>query len=318
MEILIVDDSETSQLLLTTVLSSAGYAQLHSATSYETAHDTLIACLEGDRCIDLILMDINMPGVDGIEATKRIKADPELARIPIIIVTGVEEEDRIEAAFEAGANDYIRKPISRIELLARVRSAIRLRDEMEKRRDRERELEDLTEELRELSNVDGLTSLGNRRWFDERIANEWLRGRREGASLALLMADIDFFKRYNDSMGHLEGDNCLKQVARTIRDAARRPADFAARFGGEEFVLLMPHTDLEGAKHVAEGIMQKLAELAIKHPDSDIGPHVTLSIGVATAHPDMGLDQQTLVAAADKALYRAKNSGRNRVETETA
>lgn len=129
------------------------------------------------------------------------------------------------------------------------------------------------------------------------------------------MVDIDFFKRYNDSKGHLDGDSCLKLVARALRHAIRRPADFVARYGGEEFTLLLPNTELDGAEEVARMIMKNLADLALEHPDSPVGPHVTVSIGIATTFPDLNRNCELLVDAADKALYRAKHSGRNRIET---
>lgn len=314
MRILIIDDSETSQLLLTTILGSAGYEDLLSADSYENAQSVLETCAREGRCVDLILMDINMPGTDGIRATELLKEMEEFKSIPIIIVTGVEDERRLEAAFTAGATDYIQKPVSRIELQARVRAALRLRKEMKTRLDRERELEKLTQELLELSNRDGLTEVGNRRLFNDRFGNEWLRAQRECTPISLLLIDIDFFKKYNDSLGHLEGDTCLKRVAKALKTATRRPADFLARYGGEEFVIVLPNTDTEGAKNVADLAMEAIAKEAIPHPDSVIADRLTISVGIGTALPEIGQNNELLIEASDIALYQAKQAGRNRVE----
>lgn len=315
MQILIIDDSETSQLLLTTILGNAGYSNIVSAYSYEEAHQILDNCRSREECTDLVLMDINMPGVDGIQATRLLKADSSTEDIPIIVVTGVEDEMRLQAAFSAGANDYIQKPVSRVELQARVRSALKLREEMQMRQARERELEDLNAELLRISSLDGLTGVGNRRWFDQRFEEEWKRARREQAPLSLLLIDIDDFKRFNDSRGHLEGDNCLRKVAEILQRSVRRPADFVARYGGEEFVVVLPDTDASGARDMAGMISERLKGECIEHPDSPTSEHVTVSIGVATATPDGSAEGETLIQAADGALYQAKANGRNRIES---
>ncbi|THB68120.1 MAG: response regulator, partial [Desulfovibrio sp.] len=175
MEILIVDDSPTSRMLLETILKNAGYTQLTSAATAQEALDLLRAW---NGLPDLVLMDINMPGMDGIEATRIIKADPKLRDVQIIMVTVSDEEEYLEQAFEAGAVDFINKPVSKVELRARIRSVLRLKNEMDRRKERERELEDLTFRLAEQSNLDCLTSVGNRRCFNGLYAKEWDRARR--------------------------------------------------------------------------------------------------------------------------------------------
>lgn len=184
--------------------------------------------------------------------------------------------------------------------------------------ERTRQLEVAYRRLETVSRTDGLLDIANRMYFDECIASEWKRARRENKDLALLMIDVDFFKRYNDTYGHQQGDACLRAVAKAAGSALRRPADLLARYGGEEIVALLPNTDLAGARLVAEGIQAKLAALAIPHAASGIAAHVTVSIGAACLRPGADNRPEQLIAAADSALYEAKRQGRNRICTSAA
>lgn len=170
--------------------------------------------------------------------------------------------------------------------------------------------------LQRLATKDGLTGIANRRCFDEALAAEWHRAQRDQTSLALLLIDVDHFKRYNDTYGHQKGDECLKSVARAMEEKIFRPADLVARYGGEEFVILMPNTDIHGARLVAERVVQHVHGLAIMHETSDIGGLVSISAGVAANVPTPDLAADRLLAAADRALYAAKHAGRNRVSSE--
>lgn len=167
--------------------------------------------------------------------------------------------------------------------------------------------------LQRLATKDGLTGIANRRSFDEALLAEWHRGQRDQAQLALLLVDVDHFKRYNDTYGHQKGDECLKSVAGAMQDKIFRPADLLARYGGEEFVILMPNTDLAGARLVAERIQQHIHGMAIPHEASEIDGLVSISVGVAATIPTPQLSAGKLLAAADRALYAAKHAGRNRV-----
>ncbi len=323
MRLLIVDDSSSSRMLLENILQHSGYNDLVQTDSALKAIEYLqqsasagiqgLNASESTDPVDLILMDLNMPEMDGIEATRVIKADPRFSDIPVILVTVSEEQAHLERAFEAGAMDFINKPVDKVELRARVRSVLRLKQEIDRRKARERELEALNRTLKDLSDQDGLTGVANRRRFDELYLTEWLRCRREQQPLAVLMLDIDFFKAYNDTYGHLQGDACLKLVARTIKESLRRPADFVARFGGEEFVVLLPATGFEGAMRLAEAIHSGVKAQSLEHKTSDVAPVVTVSIGLAFCVPNDGREPHLLIHAADTALYDAKRQGRDRI-----
>jgi diguanylate cyclase (GGDEF)-like protein len=179
------------------------------------------------------------------------------------------------------------------------------------------ELEAAKATLERLVSIDGLTSIANRRRFDEQLGIEWKRETRGLNELSLVIVDIDFFKRYNDIYGHPEGDRCLKRVAAALDQLARRPTDIVARFGGEEFVILLPSTRREGAMLVAERALLAVAALEIPHSGSSVSDHVTISAGVASARPQYGESPDRLLVAADRSLYEAKSSGRNRVGPHT-
>ena len=182
-------------------------------------------------------------------------------------------------------------------------------------------LYDLTEhkekivELKKLSHFDKLTNIANRRHFDEYLSDEWERSKRSNAAMALLFIDIDFFKLYNDSLGHQQGDECLQKIAHCLKGLMSRPADLVARYGGEEFVVVLPNTDNKGALKVAKNLKQSIEDLKIEHPSNATHPYVTISVGVASLVATQEIDKKALISAADKALYCAKQKGRNRVET---
>ena len=330
MRILIVDDTKSVRALIDFYLRSDGHQELRHAESATQALELLGVGVPGAAANgwDLVLMDIVMPsGIDGIEACRRIKADPGCGHLPVIMVTSDLAEKTLEAAFAAGAMDFIEKPLRRVELLARVRSALRLKAETDTRAQRERELLVMTRTLEEtnrklnLSNelllrmsvTDPLTGVANRRSLEDILARETARARRSAAPLSLVMADIDFFKQYNDTYGHLAGDACLGAVAAALGTTLRRSCDLLARYGGEEFAAVIPDTDLDGALRVAQMMREAVRGLGLPHISSQVANVVTASFGVATRTPDNALDARALVAAADRALYAAKSAGRDRV-----
>jgi diguanylate cyclase (GGDEF)-like protein len=321
--VLIVDDSRASREALRTLLEAKGYTVVSCAASGPEALEFLGVSasnsLPGD--VDVILMDVEMPGMDGIETCRRIKACTRFKDTPILIVTGLPEEQLLETAFEAGAADYIPKPVYGPELLARLRAALNLKREIDNLKAREQELVGVTEQLRRLNRdlerlavLDELTGAANRRLFNLMLHQEWGRAAREVQSVALVMVDIDFFKNYNDRYGHQSGDECLQQVAAALGSVAQRSGDQVARYGGEEFVVLMPHTGLTGAVIVAEKLRKRVEDLHITHAASPVASHVTISLGVAAGIPERRTTPDALLAAADHALYEAKRNGRNCVK----
>lgn len=203
------------------------------------------------------------------------------------------------------------------QLSRQVRESLRLRFENEELADSLKNsngrLKSLNQELILLSSTDALTQVANRRYFDERLEKEWRRIVREKGELAIVMIDVDHFKLYNDSLGHQQGDICLRKVALCIRDSLRRPADIVARYGGEEFILLLPNTTREGAVRVAEMVRENVINLDLPHPSSETLEMITVSIGIGFTQPEEDSLRRDIIAAADKALYQSKTSGRNKV-----
>ncbi|QBQ54895.1 diguanylate cyclase domain-containing protein [Nitrosococcus wardiae] len=322
MPILVVDDDKDLARLLALRLQGGGGYEVCLAHSAREAFERLgILATEASANIDLVLMDVKLPGINGIEACRRLKSHPLGQDIPVIIITGHDDQENLEAAFDAGAIDYVTKPFDNVSLMARVRSALRLKREIDTRRQREQELLELThqleaanEQLRQLSSLDELTRVANRRKFKMTIRQEFQRAMRNKTPLSVIMIDIDNFKAYNDIYGHQAGDDCLRQVAKALSSVLKRPNDLLARYGGEEFVVILPETGSKGARSVAESLRRAVEILKIPHRyASQDGLQVTISLGVSTLVPQHDEDPTKLIAAADQALYQSKHAGRNRV-----
>jgi len=268
----------------------------------------------------VILQDLVMPGLDGLTLVREYRNNPLTRDIPIIVLSTKEDPLIKSAAFAAGANDYLVKLPDNIELVARIRYHSRSymtllqRDEAYRAlRVSQQQLLDTNLVLQRLMNSDGLTGLSNRRHFDEYLELEWRRAIREQSQMSLMMIDVDYFKAYNDSFGHLEGDEALRQVANAIRGSCSRPSDLPARYGGEEFALVLPNTSPGGARLLAEKLRQTVAALNIPHISPAPGATLTISIGLSTMTPQPGSTSRQLIMDADKGLYVAKNNGRNQV-----
>ncbi|OHX11467.1 diguanylate cyclase response regulator [Chromobacterium sphagni] len=248
---------------------------------------------------DLVLLDLVMPGMDGFEVCRRLKADARTRAIPIIFVSAQREEADEVRGFELGAVDYITKPVNQTILRARVRTHLELKRQ--------------TDLLSTIALIDGLTGIANRRKFDQDLQVDWLQCARNQQPISLLMLDVDYFKRFNDHYGHQVGDDCLRQVAQAIRQSIRRTIDLAARYGGEEFACVFPDTDANGAAYLAQNILSAIRGLAIPHTASEADSVVTVSIGIATAMARPSDSPQALVENADRQLYEAKRGGRARI-----
>jgi diguanylate cyclase (GGDEF)-like protein len=291
--LLLVDDKPSNLRTLTSLLQGP-----YALRVTNNGSDALTLALE--QPIDLVLLDVEMPEMDGHEVCRRLKADPRTQHIPIIFVTSRSDESDELAGLALGAVDYITKPYNPGIVKARVNAHIELK--------RYRDL------LQQHSYVDGLTGIANRRRFDQFLLASWHECANNQAPIGIILADIDHFKKFNDRYGHISGDHCLRQIATALNDTCRRRSDLVARYGGEEFVFVLPHTDAIATRAIAEACRKAVETLAIPHADN-LGETVTLSLGfaVSTAQHDDLPDH--LIKKADQALYRAKDAGRNRVES---
>lgn len=298
---LIIDDSRLARKALRRALVAAGvFGEIQEAADGEEA----LALLAGDLAerLDLVLCDLLMPGVDGFELLARFQADPRLADVPVIVLTGEEDLETKVQALESGASDYLTKPFADAELLARVKVHRNLKLLRE-------ELREANERLRELAIRDPLTGVFNRRHWESLLAGELDRSRRHDRPVALILADLDHFKSINDRYGHVVGDRVLTAAARVLTEGVRGH-DAVGRYGGEELVVLLPETGLEEALRVAQRLRDDLAALSF---DDVKGLEVRSSFGVAEARGVSAAGADLLVSAADDALYRAKRAGRDRV-----
>lgn len=288
--VLIVDDEPANVRVLAEALQGA--YELRFATGGERA-----LALVARHAVDLVLLDVVMPGLDGFELLRRLKAEPATREIPVIFVTARDEVGEEERGFDAGAVDYITKPISPAIVRARVRTHLELK--------RQRDL------LEQRALIDGLTGIANRRRFDEEWTRRAARAFEQGQPLRLLLIDIDHFKDYNDHYGHGPGDDCLRRVAGALQAACAHSADLAARYGGEEFVAILDDApDRDVAAH-AQRLLAAVRELDLPHARSSAAPRVSVSIGALERAPGCR-DGRDLLESVDRLLYEAKRGGRNR------
>jgi diguanylate cyclase (GGDEF)-like protein len=267
-------------------------------------HEVLFA-LSGEKALeiartqqpDLILLDAVMPGLDGYAVCRALRSAAETRDIPVIFITALKSPEDETGALAAGAADFITKPVNAAVVRARVRTQLTVKRQ--------------ADTLRALTLTDGLTGVANRRAFDERLAAEWRRCGRAQAPVALVLIDIDHFKKYNDHYGHQAGDAALVQAAGAMRRAAGRQQDLVARYGGEEFAILLPEVGVEGAQQVARKVLAEIAELGIEHAAAPQAGLLTVSMGIAICVPGAEETTAGLVHAADAQLYEAKAAGRN-------
>lgn len=299
MKILLVEDSATLRYAMRNYITEAGHEPLVARSGEEA-----LQLLENTP-VDMIIMDVEMPGLNGFETTRLIREWLAGHWIPIIFVTGLNEDENYREGIEAGGDDYLIKPVSFMILKAKIRA-------MERIADMRNQLHQLNAELEALSQLDSLTQIYNRRTFNEFAQQQWALAKRHQQPISTLMIDVDHFKLFNDHYGHPAGDACLKKVTQAIRSCLHRTTDILGRYGGEEFIVLLPETDANGAMHVAQSIGEAISGLQLRHDVSPTDSCVTASIGGATCLRTTGHDLEELIKNADRALYKAKRAGRNR------
>ncbi|TBR37912.1 diguanylate cyclase [Marinomonas agarivorans] len=290
LRILIVDDQTINIRVMHDILKE-DYEVL-MATDGQTAIDLCHSQLP-----DLILLDVVMPDMSGHDICKKLVSDPVTEHIPIIFVTSHSQDIDESFGLELGAVDFISKPINPITVKARIKNHLALKLQ--------------NDYLRSMAHIDGLTSVFNRRRFDEEINLSWRHCQREHQPLSLILIDLDYFKLFNDRYGHIAGDACLKSIAQALKNMPHRPRDLFARYGGEEFAYILPNTHADGAQHCAKRILNTIRELNIPHSESDVTHFMTVSVGVSTVIPDKTLSLLDFIEHTDQALYQAKLNGRN-------
>ncbi len=289
--ILVVDDMTTTLLLLHDLLKDTYEVKIAKSGT------KALEILESPNDIDLILLDIEMPDINGYDVCKRIKNNETIKNIPIIFITGRTSQEDEEYGLNLGAIDYITKPFNKAIVKLRIKNYLNLKIK--------------NDMLEKLSMYDGLTNIRNRRFFDETFEKTFSEIKRDKKSLAVLMIDIDFFKPYNDNYGHGQGDETLRKVAKALEKTIKRASDFVARYGGEEFVILLKDINKDGVEAVANNLLNAVRELKITHEFSKIENYVTVSIGVSYYNSSSDITKLELLLKADETLYNVKNSGRN-------
>lgn len=289
--ILVVDDMTTTLLLLHDLLKDTYEVKIAKSGT------KALEILESPNDIDLILLDIEMPDINGYDVCKRIKNNETIKNIPIIFITGRTSQEDEEYGLNLGAIDYITKPFNKAIVKLRIKNYLDLKIK--------------NDMLEKLSMYDGLTNIRNRRFFDETFEKTFNEIKRDKKSLAVLMIDIDFFKPYNDNYGHGQGDETLRKVAKALEKTIKRASDFVARYGGEEFVILLKDINKDGVEAVANNLLNAVRELKITHEFSKIENYVTVSIGASFYNSSSDITKLELLLKADETLYNVKNSGRN-------
>lgn len=291
-KLLVVDDQPINIQVMHQIFG--GDYQVFMATSGAQA---LTLCKANPP--DLVLLDIVMPGMDGFAVCSQLKADETTGNIPVIFVTAHTDPAQETLGLTLGAVDFIAKPVNPAVVRARVKTQLTLKFQ--------------SDLLRKLVFLDGLTGVFNRRYFDQQLAVEWARSVRSCSPLSVVMIDVDHFKAFNDRYGHQTGDDCLRQIATSLKSCLKRPADLVARYGGEEFACILPDTANDDARVLAAELERKVRELQIPHVVSSVAQVVTVSVGLATRTVDSDGDAIALLGLADAQLYDAKQSGRGRV-----
>ena len=299
--ILIAEDDPVSRILLEKILVKAGY-EVAIVTNGREALESF-----SKKFFPIVLTDWMMPEMDGLQLCRAIRKNISTGYVFIFMVTARGSTDDMVAGLEAGADDYLTKPVNRAELIARLKTAARVLE-------LEKSLKDANEEIRILSITDTLTRCYNRTYMDEQLPKELKRAIRYNRPISLVMIDIDHFKRVNDTYGHQAGDAVLKELVISINRSIRSDVDWVARYGGEEFLVVFPETDFEKASVLVERLRRDISQKTIQIKEKEI--RITASFGVSgftSSHSLKEISYETMISLADKSLYQAKEEGRNRV-----
>ena len=292
-KILLVDDVLANIKILSKALSKHNYILLFALNGKKALE------IAANDKPDLILLDIMMPEMDGYEVCRQLQNNPITKNIPVIFVTAKDSPNDEAYGLGLGAVDYISKPINMMVLNARVKTHLLLQEK--------------ENQLLRLSMIDGLTGISNRHYLNQWLKQSWEQAKRSKQFISIIMIDIDFFKQYNDHYGHIQGDECLKQVANCLSSNITRSSDLVARYGGEEFICILTATKQANAVKIAEKLRLQIENLNIPHITSLIVKHISISLGVASTIPENGSQQPSLIELADQALFKAKKQGRNQV-----
>ncbi len=306
MKILTVDDSKLIRQIVAECVKTMG----HDIIFAENGREGVEMVKNND--VDLVLMDIEMPDLNGLEATTLIRQNQGDNWFPIIFLTTHNDDESFKEGILAGGDAYLPKPLNPVRLQMTIVAMERIYLLRQKLQSVQNKLLDANKALERLSLSDALTGLANRRHFDQTLERHFQLALKNKVPLSLILGDIDHFKKYNDHYGHQQGDDCLYTVANALNQTVIRPLDLACRYGGEEFAIIMPETNLLDAKTVAEDVRQAILSVKLPHAASSTHSIVTMSMGVATLQGQYK-SAVDLIKAADDALYQAKESGRNRV-----
>ena len=295
--VMVVDDERFARMQVRQVLQREGYEVIEA----ESGHAAL--ALFAERRPDIVLVDGLMPEMDGFECCRRLRLCEGGARVPVLMITGLDDRASVDLAFDAGAEDFVTKPVHWDVLRHRLQRAVERAQLMER-------LELANFELGRLAGIDQLTRLANRRTFDQVLAREWRRGRRNEFNLSVLICELDDFDGYAEALGHMQGDESLQRIASTLAGLTRRPADLVARLADDSFAIVLPETGPEGAAQLGAQAQAAVLALRIEHPKADSGM-LGLNVGVATMVPQARQSHTRLFSAADEALYLFKQQAQS-------
>lgn len=306
LSVLVVDDQEAVRAAIALALDRLGHRVIEAGSAMWALE------LFGRHRPDVVLLDVEMPGHDGYWVARQIRESEQGHWTPIVFLSAHHADQDLLRGIEAGGDDYLMKPVSGVVIAAKLHAMQRLRDMQRRLAAMAEELRQANLELRRISEADELTGLLNRRGLERVLATELRFAQRERQPISLVLCDVDHFKAYNDNLGHVRGDECLKRVGELLRQICMRPRDVAARYGGEEFALILPNTPKSGAMTFVRALARLMAQHAPEHPFSPVSSRITLSGGITTCVPDEGTTPEGLLMRADEALYVAKERGRNR------